>query len=94
MKWHAVCHEEKKKLCLLLFHIFHTMHLVTLTSWARFQWAQDSRALTKIAKMTGLQGGDKEINDPCIRKSAHPVLKSKQMRKTGPPCELNFVQEE
>jgi hypothetical protein len=29
--------------------------------------------------VTGLQGGDKEINDPCIRKSAHPVLKSKQM---------------
>jgi hypothetical protein len=27
--------------------------------------------------LTGLQGGDKEICDPCIRKSAHPVLKSK-----------------
>jgi hypothetical protein len=30
-----------------------------------------------LREMTGLQGGDKEINDPCIRKSAHPVLKSK-----------------
>jgi hypothetical protein len=31
----------------------------------------------KKTYMTGLQGGDKEIYNPCIRKLAHPVLKSK-----------------